>query len=196
MIDPSRDFSENVKLEARKRAAFKCCLCRDVGDEVHHLKPRAQGGSNDIDNAILLCVRCHDRYGSRPEKRKFLTQARDAWYEVVRDMYSPEGLTTAEQLQDMATKHDITGLAKMLAELAEQVRVGLVVGSTSPQQAANVASTMISSITITSGAGTLALQGYAPQVAVSPSPVCFCISCGRSFSGDRCPNCGDPYRSA
>lgn len=82
------EFSPSVKLEARRRAAFKCCYCRDeMGDDVHHLTPQEEGGSGDLDNAIFLCVRCHSMYGHRDDRRAQLRQARDTWYEVVRDKY-------------------------------------------------------------------------------------------------------------
>jgi 5-methylcytosine-specific restriction endonuclease McrA len=62
-------FPERVKLEAKKLAAFRCCMCHTrAGDEVHHITPRAEGGTNDIDNAVLLCAQCHNDNGSRPQR--------------------------------------------------------------------------------------------------------------------------------
>jgi len=68
-------------------------LCRDIGDDVHHLVPMSEGGQGELDNAILLCVRCHHLYGEHSEKRSQLRQARDLWYEFARDMYSPTDIT-------------------------------------------------------------------------------------------------------
>ena len=39
-----------------------CCLCKracGINIEVHHIVPEAEGGSNEIDNAIPLCFDCH-----------------------------------------------------------------------------------------------------------------------------------------
>ena len=41
-----------------------CQLCRKQGklvkaEEVHHIRPLAEGGTNDFSNLISLCHRCH-----------------------------------------------------------------------------------------------------------------------------------------
>ena len=41
-----------------------CQTCGTYGDKlnpltVHHKKPRCKGGSNSLDNLILLCSECH-----------------------------------------------------------------------------------------------------------------------------------------
>ena len=41
-----------------------CQNCQGKGSRrnkltVHHIKPKAHGGSNNPDNCILLCLRCH-----------------------------------------------------------------------------------------------------------------------------------------
>jgi len=43
-----------------------CCLCRTLHSvQVHHIVPRNEGGSDDIDNAISLCPNCHDEVHGR-----------------------------------------------------------------------------------------------------------------------------------
>lgn len=38
-----------------------CAVCnRPHGVQVHHIKPRGEGGSDDISNGIPLCPNCHD----------------------------------------------------------------------------------------------------------------------------------------
>jgi HNH endonuclease len=109
------DFLESVKVDARKRAAFKCCFCRDrMGDEVHHLVPKEQGGQGVLDNAILLCAQCHNDYGNNPLKQKQLRQARDDWYEIVERRYSQ---TEIEQIEQLATKDDVDQIAIELRRL-------------------------------------------------------------------------------
>ena len=74
-------FPEPIKLEAKKRANFKCCVCQTEFVEVHHIKPQAEGGSDDIKNAAPLCAGCHKKYGGNPELRKQLREMRDHWWE-------------------------------------------------------------------------------------------------------------------
>ncbi len=43
----------------------KCCICgRLHGVQLHHIRPREEGGSDNIDNAIPLCPNCHDEVHS------------------------------------------------------------------------------------------------------------------------------------
>jgi 5-methylcytosine-specific restriction endonuclease McrA len=39
-----------------------------MGDDVHHLVAKEDGGQGIFDNAILLCSRCHADYGKNPEQ--------------------------------------------------------------------------------------------------------------------------------
>ncbi|WP_342756644.1 HNH endonuclease signature motif containing protein [Kineothrix sedimenti] len=74
-------FTEKIKLEAKKRSNFRCCICHKIFVEVHHILPEADGGSDTIDNAAPLCSSCHDLYGGNPEKRKQIRQMRDYWWD-------------------------------------------------------------------------------------------------------------------
>jgi len=65
----STDFSESVKKEVREKAAFRCCRCHSIGVEVHHIIPKKDGGTADIDNEAPLCPNCHDWFGDNPKKR-------------------------------------------------------------------------------------------------------------------------------
>lgn len=85
-------FSEKLKLEARRRAAFRCCICQQTGVDVHHILPEKQGGSNEIDNAAPLCQNCHDQLGANPEKRKSIKDMRDWWYDVCDKRYGTQGV--------------------------------------------------------------------------------------------------------
>ena len=76
-------FSEKVKLKAKRKSNFRCCICNKVLVEIHHIIPEAEGGLNTIDNAAPLCASCHDLFGGNPEKRKQIRQMRDYWWELM-----------------------------------------------------------------------------------------------------------------
>ncbi|MFH0889036.1 MAG: HNH endonuclease signature motif containing protein [Planctomycetota bacterium] len=80
-------FPDKIKQEVKRKSAFRCCRCHEIGIDVHHIIPESQEGSNDIDNAAPLCQNCHDRYGNNPSKRTEIKQMRDWWYEVVKEKY-------------------------------------------------------------------------------------------------------------
>jgi hypothetical protein len=87
-------FLPAVKSETVEAAAGHCCVCHrfDAGHiEVHHIQPQADGGSDDIENAIALCFDCHTWAGHYNIKHPkgfryspaFLRSARQTWYERV-----------------------------------------------------------------------------------------------------------------
>ncbi|MED4954761.1 HNH endonuclease [Paenibacillus macerans] len=76
-------FSEKVKLEAKKKACFRCVICQKPFVEIHHIIPQADGGSDTIDNAAPLCASCHDLFGGNPEKRKQIREMRDHWFDMM-----------------------------------------------------------------------------------------------------------------
>ena len=138
------DFPDAVKREARRLAAFKCCYCRDeMGDHVHHLVPKEEGGQGVIENAILLCVSCHDKFGHRKDKRAQLEQARNIWYEIAAEKYSAANV---DRFEEIATKTDVAQISAMIRQFGELALTNIKNGTLTPQDAANVASTMISSI--------------------------------------------------
>lgn len=58
-------FSDAVKLKARWRQWDRCGVCGDplyFSDEhAHHLKPKAAGGLNAVENCVMVCSMCHER---------------------------------------------------------------------------------------------------------------------------------------
>lgn len=56
------EFPKRVKLDAWTRSGGACERCHQkiiTTPEYHHHVPAAIGGSNDIGNCEVLCVRCH-----------------------------------------------------------------------------------------------------------------------------------------
>ena len=78
-------FSESIKKRVRQRAKLRCCICREMGVEIHHIIPLFSGGSDDEDNAAPLCPNHHEMLGSNPDRRNFIRDARDLWYQECED---------------------------------------------------------------------------------------------------------------
>lgn len=87
-------FSRKIIEECMVKSARHCCVChryKGVKLEVHHIKPKEQGGQDTIDNAITLCFDCHADAGhyhaKHPRGSKFspseLKKHRANWYKQV-----------------------------------------------------------------------------------------------------------------
>lgn len=149
-IPAGTDFPEQIKRDARRLAAYKCCYCRDdMGDDVHHLVPKAEGGQGVLENAILLCVRCHHLYGEHKEKRAQLRDARDTWYEIVREKYSSADLDTlTTALANVATKDDIRQLETVFTKFAASIVARMESGAITIQDATHMASTLVTTVVV------------------------------------------------
>jgi hypothetical protein len=85
-------FTPAVRQEALVRSKRHCCVCQEFAGRsinVHHITPESEGGSNEIENAIVLCLRCHAEAGhynpNHPIGNKYhpdeLRRHRDAWWQ-------------------------------------------------------------------------------------------------------------------
>jgi hypothetical protein len=57
-------FDANLRTKVLLWCDRHCCLCKKacgINIEVHHIVPEADGGSDEIENAIPLCFDCHGR---------------------------------------------------------------------------------------------------------------------------------------
>jgi len=107
-------FAEELKARIRKRAHFCCCLCHTLGVEIHHIVPRGEGGPDDEDNAAPLCPTCHEIYGANAEKRKFIREAREFWFEICTKRFGGDSDQLDEiysTLKTVATKDDVERLS-------------------------------------------------------------------------------------
>jgi hypothetical protein len=75
-------FSEQTKSDVKRKAHYRCCICRNYFVEVHHIIPMKDGGRDDADNAAPLCPTCHKNFGDNAEKRKAIKEMRNFWYEL------------------------------------------------------------------------------------------------------------------
>lgn len=106
-------FSETIKINIRRKSHFQCCLCKSVGVEVHHIVPQEDGGSDLEENGAPLCPSCHEIFGSNPSKRKFIREARNAWYEICQNRFKPDHdlfLQVLDMLSKLPSKDDFFSL--------------------------------------------------------------------------------------
>ncbi|NQV08927.1 HNH endonuclease [Candidatus Woesearchaeota archaeon] len=56
-----RDWNTK-RLECLERDNFKCCKCNEnnIVLHVHHIIPYRKTKNNDLENLIVLCVKCHN----------------------------------------------------------------------------------------------------------------------------------------
>lgn len=54
-------FDKNETDKLLSDVGRMCCICKKLHRvQLHHIVPKDQGGSDDIENAIALCPNCHD----------------------------------------------------------------------------------------------------------------------------------------
>lgn len=152
-------FSESIKLEVKRKAAFQCCRCKEIGVEVHHIIPESETGSDTIDNAAPLCPTCHSNFGGNPEKRKEIKHMRDYWYDVVRERYSKnsEQLEKFEKidkkLDEIQNDHRNTAdkveeLKNLLSQLTQKSRIS---ADNTPAEIRSISTGFISATTLGEG---------------------------------------------
>lgn len=94
-------FPADIREDALVRSGRHCCVChqaagRDVN--VHHIVQEADGGPNTLENAIVLCSKCHGEAGHynprHPLGTKYspseLRRHRDEWWAYRASGYAPE----------------------------------------------------------------------------------------------------------
>jgi hypothetical protein len=117
-----------------------------VNIEVHHLKPEAQGGASDLDNAIPLCFECHAFVGhyndDQPRGTKYkpdeLRARREQIYEeFTRHLVPPIQFNVTQDLGD-GSKRSLPNVGFKLLHLGDhlpvQVRVTVSVLSPPPRE--------------------------------------------------------------
>lgn len=92
-------FPESVAAEALVLCGRSCCICHKFCGtkiELHHIKPKACGGDDTLDNCIPVCFDCHADMGKADPKHpkgkryseKELKLHRDSWYEKVKKSFA------------------------------------------------------------------------------------------------------------
>ena len=177
-------FSEQIKLEVKHKAAFRCCRCQSIGVDVHHIIPEKDGGTDEISNAAPLCPSCHNYFGDNTSKRKEITQMRDWWYNIVKQNFTAKDLDLSilSQIDDKVSsilKHqttDVSNLKSMLKTISDKLIDNMT---------ASTASVTASGIVNTAAASSSKMPVHAGF---------HCKNCGTTIGlligSNECPNCG------
>ncbi|MGQ9023837.1 HNH endonuclease [Bacillus sp. 18-5] len=80
-----------VRSEVLAKCARICCICRvfkPLHVQVHHIREKADGGTDDFDNLIPVCIECHSSIHTKSKmtqnfSEKELKKIRDNVYELV-----------------------------------------------------------------------------------------------------------------
>ncbi len=53
----SQTYKRHVPAQLIKH--MKCELCHKEQEQIHHIKEKCNGGTNNMDNLLQVCARCH-----------------------------------------------------------------------------------------------------------------------------------------
>lgn len=84
-------ITDEMEAEVLSKSARHCCICRNflpLKVQVHHIIKQSDGGTDDIDNLIPVCIDCHSSihtktYMTRNFTAKELKKSRDDVYDMV-----------------------------------------------------------------------------------------------------------------
>jgi putative transposon-encoded protein len=52
-------MNQRLRFDVLNRDYYHCKKCDGYGDNVHHIIPRSKGGSDEMNNLMTLCKKCH-----------------------------------------------------------------------------------------------------------------------------------------
>ena len=113
-------FPERVATEALVPCGRSCCICHKFCGtkiELHHIKQKAYGGDDTLDNCIPVCFDCHADMGrvdsKHPKGKRYseeeLKRHRDGWYEKVKK-FSAHTIEKRIYKEDIELFHTIYNL--------------------------------------------------------------------------------------
>jgi hypothetical protein len=153
-------FSESIKNKVKEMSDFKCCRCRHISFEVHHIIPLKNDGPDTLENAAPLCPNCHAEFGDNLTKRKEITQMRDLWYKRVEQQYSPHNSEYYKLL---------FGINSKLDEISSNQDIALIDLKNILKGAALEAIEQMTADTAVSTASGIASASVSPSPSPSPS---------------------------
>lgn len=104
-------FDDNSAIVLSKSARH-CCVCRrflPLNLQVHHIKEKSNGGTDELDNLIPVCIQCHSAIHTKTYMTKAFTdvelkKSRDSIYEMVAEGKLPfTDITTTSELEKMVS---------------------------------------------------------------------------------------------
>jgi hypothetical protein len=104
--------SEQSAAEVLAKCARHCCICRRFRPlhlQVHHVVEHSEGGSDDIDNLIAICITCHADVHTSPALTRRFTAAelrmhRDSVYKLVESGRLPAEVVDENALEVISAK--------------------------------------------------------------------------------------------
>lgn len=82
-------ISKSIRFEVFKRDSFKCQYCGasppDVVLQIDHIKPVADGGTNDITNLVTACPKCNSGKSDKPLDENIAVKKRKAQLDELQD---------------------------------------------------------------------------------------------------------------
>lgn len=69
---PLKGFND-VKVAIREQQNGKCLMCKNEISDFHHIVPRSKGGSDNIQNQVGLCPKCHKKVHTDESFKQKLT---------------------------------------------------------------------------------------------------------------------------
>ena len=131
-------FNRNDVSKLLAKCHRRCCICHrfcGVKMETDHIEQRADGGNDNIDNAIPVCFECHAEIHSYNEKhprgRKFtheeLKQHKKQWLEICQNQ--PEVLVKTFMRSDVGPLQSLIDeleFNQKVAELTELKEIGCI----------------------------------------------------------------------
>ena len=103
--------TDDIAIDVLVASARHCCLCRRFQPlliQVHHIVQPNEGGTDNFDNLIPLCISCHSTVHTSPSTTRRigveeLRRARNNVYEMVRIGRLPASSSlTHEEIQSIA----------------------------------------------------------------------------------------------
>ncbi|MEE3808578.1 HNH endonuclease [Lysinibacillus fusiformis] len=132
-------FSEEVCSEVLAKCARVCCICREFKPlhvQVHHIREKAEGGTDDLDNAIPLCIECHASVHTKSKMTKNFTKRElKKTRETVYEMVSMGRIPKSKSIE----RSEIESLSALFSEMFNKDKVK----DTLSNEALEVLSTML-----------------------------------------------------
>lgn len=180
---------EKNKQLMRQLCFYTCVACgtRNASIEVHHVDPKENGGSDEIENLVALCPNCHREYQGNDSKRTRLKEMRVWWIDECRKKVASENQIVKEISERLAESVTTTGAKleeiKSLLLLHEQRKIDGISTANSIPQAIMASGVNISSAAAfhTDETGAMCKSCFKPIPYSGETGAMFCPFCGKGL---------------